>query len=138
MRSEQKILDVLFPKVRAQILRSLFGASRKPRYVRELTRETDLALSTVQDELRKLHATGLLTSHSNGFHRFYLANGGHPLFHELRRIVEMSERLPRTKRSALLRKQHAYGQKRRRLRRANVLRVDRSGVNWNLLSPRKT
>ena len=69
--SEATILEVLFPKVRAEILRALFGGSRERRYVRELMRETGLALCTVQDELRKLSGIGLVTSYSNGYHRFY-------------------------------------------------------------------
>jgi DNA-binding transcriptional MocR family regulator len=137
MKLEPAILDVLFPSVQAQILRSLFGASKTQRHVRELMRETNLALSTVQDELRKLNAVGLLTTRSNGYHRFYHANGGHPLFHEIRRIVAMSERLPRTKRSALLRTERSNRRKKHRgPRRASGLRADRTGVSWNLFSRR--
>jgi predicted transcriptional regulator len=137
MKLEPTILDVLFPKVRAQILRSLFGDSKKQCHVRELTRETDLALSTVQDELRKLNAIELLTTHSNGYHRFYRANGGHPLFPEIRRIVSMSERLPRTKRAALLRTPRSNRKKKRHRPGKGIgLRPDRTGVNWNLFSAR--
>jgi len=49
IHSEVTLLDVLFPKVRAEILRALFRNSNDRRYVRELMRETGLALSTVQD-----------------------------------------------------------------------------------------
>ena len=104
MRSERAALDILFPKVRAEILRLLFGPARKRRHVRELMRNSGVALSTVQDELRKLSALGLLATYSDGYHRFYSPNGGHPLSLALHRIVEISERLPRTQRSALLRK----------------------------------
>jgi hypothetical protein len=45
-----------------------------------------LALHTVQEELRKLSAVGLITSWSNGYHRFYRGNRDHPLFAPLRRI----------------------------------------------------
>jgi hypothetical protein len=62
-----------------------------------------LALCTVQDELRKLSAIGLITSWSNGYQRFYRANRDHPLFLELLRIVQLSARLPQTKYSALRR-----------------------------------
>jgi predicted transcriptional regulator len=135
MHSEVTLLDVLFPKVRAEILRALFSGSNNRRYVRELMRETGLALCTVQDELRKLSGIGIVTSYSNGYHRFYAPNAGHPVCHELRRIVEMSDRLPGTKRSTLLRRQsfNANKARRRRLKR-RMLRPDRSGVNWNLFS----
>jgi len=97
------MLDVLFPQVRAAILRLLFATPMKQRYVRELMSLSGLALCTVQDELRKLNTVGLVTSWSNGYHRFYGANQKHPLFPELARIVQMSKRLPRAKHAALFR-----------------------------------
>jgi hypothetical protein len=101
VRSERAILDVLFPVVRAKLFRALFASPIKQRYVRELMNLSGLALHTVQDELRKLSAVGLVTSWSNGYHRFYRANRDHPLFAPLRRIVEISAELPVTKHSAL-------------------------------------
>jgi hypothetical protein len=62
--------------------------------VRELMNLSGLALCTVQDELRKLGAVGLLTSWSNGYQRYYKANRAHPLFADLLRIVHRSGRLP--------------------------------------------
>ena len=135
MKSKPTILDILFPKVRAEILRSWFGGLSRQRYVRELARETGLALATVQQELARLSSIGIVTSYSNGFHRFYLANGGHPLVRELRRIVEMGDRLPQTQR--LSEKPRSRDQKKRR-RKAKALRPDRSGVNWGIFSPRKS
>ena len=133
--SEVNILDVLFPKVRAEILRALFSGSNRRRYVRELMRETGLALCTVQDELRKLSGVEVVTSYSNGYHRFYAPNAGHPFFHELRRIVEISERLPRPKRSILLRRQTStMSRNQRRRRKRRMLQPDRSALNWNLFS----
>ena len=70
LKSERTALDVLFPEVRAKLLRSLFTTPLKERYVRELKNMSGLALHTVQDELRKLSAVGLLSSWSNGYHRF--------------------------------------------------------------------
>jgi predicted transcriptional regulator len=61
-KSEREILDVLFPAVRAAMLRALFSSPAKERYVRELVRITGFALSTIQDELRMLSAVGLVTS----------------------------------------------------------------------------
>jgi predicted transcriptional regulator len=84
-KAKQAVLDVVFPKVRAEILRVLFGTPKVPRYVRELARMTELALSTVQEELRNLERVGLVKSWSDGYRRFYGANRGHPLFGELAR-----------------------------------------------------
>jgi predicted transcriptional regulator len=122
VRSKRAILDVLFPIVRAKLLRALLAAPLKQRYVRELMNLSGLALHTVQDELRKLSAVGLVTSWSNGYHRFYRANRDHPLFAPLRRIVEISAELPGTKHSALHRPRRLGSTKQaRRLRRQPVV-----------------
>jgi predicted transcriptional regulator len=91
----------------------LFSGKKRPRYVREIMRESDLALRTVQDELKRLRAMGLVSSHSNGYHRFFAPNNAHPLFHELTRIAEMSERLPHTKSSELFRASRTRRKKKR-------------------------
>jgi hypothetical protein len=49
----RSFLEVLFPKVRAELLRLLLTAPPKARYVRELARMSGLALCTVQAELCK-------------------------------------------------------------------------------------
>jgi predicted transcriptional regulator len=103
VKSRQTFLEVLFPKARAEIFRLLFGSKKRPRYVREIMGDSGLALRTIQDELKKLSATGLVVSHSNGYHRFFAANSAHPLFNEVTRIAEMSERLPHAKASELFR-----------------------------------
>ena len=99
MESKYTVLNVLFPRARAEIFRLLIGSKRRPRYVREIMGDSGLALRSFQDELKRLGAIGLISSHSNGFHRFFAANTAHPLFRELGRIAEMSERLSATARS---------------------------------------
>jgi hypothetical protein len=101
MKSKRDALDVLFPAVRARLLRLLFTVPTTPRYVRELMNLSGLTLHTVQDELRKLSALGLVGSWSNGYNRFYEANHGHPLFDPLLRVVQRSDELPAIKRSIL-------------------------------------
>lgn len=98
MKASPELLEVLFPKVRAEILRLLFSNPKQQRYVRELMTMSGLALRTVQEELANLSAAGLVTSWSNGYHRFYRANRDHPLFPHLLSIVRISARLPRVKR----------------------------------------
>lgn len=137
MKTQPALLDVLFPAVRAELLRQLFLQPQKQRYVRELTSRSRLALCTVQDELRKLVAVGLLTSSSNGYRRFYRANPDHPLFSELRRLVEMSARLPPTKRSALQRRVRSRKRKQSARRTARRLSANRP-INWQVFAPPKT
>ena len=103
MKSKHGILDVLFPAVRARLLRLLFTVPTRPHYVRELRDLSALNLHTVQDELRKLTALGLLKTWSNGYHRFYAANRAHLLADSLLRMVHLHEKLPAIKRSRLQR-----------------------------------
>ncbi len=97
--------------------------------MRELATKSELALCTIQDELRKLSAVGLIISWSNKYHRFYQPNRAHPLFSEIGRIVEVSSRLPPTKQSALDRASRRHS----RRRRVSHLPGERA-INWHLFS----
>ena len=130
---ERSVLEVLFPQVRSQLLRILFTAPPKQHYVRELMGKSRLALHTVQDELRKLSAIGLVTSWSNGYHRFYRANRDHQLFPHLTRVVQVSTKLPHAKHEALRRQSGRAA--RRRSHRRQPMRPDRL-VRWDLFSRR--
>jgi predicted transcriptional regulator len=130
-RSERAVLDVLFPEVRAKLLRSFFASPPKQRYVRELVNASGLTLHTVQDELRKLSTVGLLTSWSNGYHRFYRANRDHPMYPKLVAIVQLSETLPRAKSSAVARPRARYTPKTQIRRKSRSLPSDRP-ASWHL------
>jgi len=97
MKAKPGVIDLLFPEARAAILRLLFSNTRVQRYVRELMVMSGLALRTIQEELATLSAAGVITSWSNGYHRFYKANRNHPLFSELRNIIQKGSRLPHLK-----------------------------------------
>jgi len=81
------ILHVLFPSVRAELLRRLFSDPTREFYVRELARLTTFALGAVQQELARMSKAKLVTSHSNGYHRFYRANRRNPVFSNLQQLV---------------------------------------------------
>ena len=81
------LLHGLFPTVRAEVLRLLFTNPKQELYVRELARFSFLSLQTVQDELAKLEAAKLISSRSNGYHRFYRVNSKHPLYGTLRNLI---------------------------------------------------
>jgi hypothetical protein len=133
VKSGRAILDVLFPEVRAKLLQLLFTAPPKQQYVRELMGMTGLALHTVQDEPRKLSAISVLTSWSSGYHRFYRADRNHPLFPQLMRIVNLSERLPLTRQSVLHRQPASQSNKKRKRQRETAITVDRP-IKWDLFS----
>jgi DNA-binding MarR family transcriptional regulator len=130
MKRQHTILEILFPKVRAEMLRLHFNPPQKERYVRELMGMSGLTLSTVQDELRKLSALQLVTSRRNRCHRFYRANADHPLFPDLVHIVETSERSPQIDRS-LVHVPRGLGRVRRR--KPRPLPPDRP-LRWDLFS----
>ena len=129
-KPERPLAEVLFPQGRAKIMGLLFTRPLRPRYVRELTNLTGLALHTIQDELRKLAAIGVVKSWSNGYHRFYAADDRHPLFPHLLEIVRLSAKLPSTAHAALHRRIGGRKRPRRRVL-PRRLRPDRQ-PNWGL------
>ena len=138
MRAADYSLNVLFPAARAAILRALFATPSRPRYVRELTRTSGLALRTIQEELSKLTAAGLITSWSNGYHRFYQPNSSHPFCPHLFRVVEESERGSTQSKRRTGRPRHSRSGKKLGKPAPRKLPPDRL-IRWNLFSqPRKT
>jgi hypothetical protein len=118
-------------------MRLLVTTPARQYYGRELAVRSGLALHTVQDELRKLTALGLLTSSSNGYHRFYRADRNHPLYPHLLRIVQLSEKLPTTKHSALRRPASGRASTRRTKRNPRRLSPEQP-LSWHLFSKQGT
>lgn len=81
------LLHILFPRVRAEVLRLLFADEGRELYLRELTRESGLSLGTVQGELKKLSGADLILSRRDGNRCYYRANAAHPVFHDMRHLV---------------------------------------------------
>ena len=81
------LLSVLFPQVRAEVLRLLFADAARELHLRDLTRQSGLGLGTVQGELEKLSQADLVTSRRDGNRRYYRANASHPLFTDLQQLV---------------------------------------------------
>jgi predicted nucleotidyltransferase len=82
-----KLLEVLFPHVRAEVLRLLFADEGRELHLRELTRQSGLSLGTLQTEVKKLCAADLLVSRRDGNRLCFRANAAHPLFTDLRQLV---------------------------------------------------
>ena len=53
------LLTLLFPQVRAEILRLLFAEAERELFLRDLTRHNGLSIKTVQNEFAKLSAADL-------------------------------------------------------------------------------
>jgi DNA-binding transcriptional ArsR family regulator len=81
------LLSILFPQVRAEVLRLLFSDAAQELHLREITRQSGLTLGTLQDELKKLSKADLITSRRDGNRRYYRANASHPLFLDLQQLV---------------------------------------------------
>lgn len=81
------VLAVIFPQVRAEVLRLLFADAGRELHLRDLTRQSGLGLGTVQGELAKLSSSDLVTSRRDGNRRYYRANSSHPLFPDLQQLV---------------------------------------------------
>jgi predicted nucleotidyltransferase len=80
-------LQVLFPQVRAEVIRLLFSAPEKELHLRELTRLSGLTLGTLQTEVKKLTDAELLLSRRDGNRLYYRANSAHPVFPELQGLA---------------------------------------------------
>ena len=84
---ENALSDLLSSRVRAEIFRLLFGMSDRELHLREIERQSGLALGTVRQDLTKLTRSGLVTSRRDGNRLHYRANREHPLYEEIRRLV---------------------------------------------------
>lgn len=81
------LLQLLFPQVRAEVLRLLFADGGRELHGRDLARQSGLNIKTVQDELGKLSEADLVTSRRDGNRRYYRANASHPLYTDLQQLV---------------------------------------------------
>jgi predicted nucleotidyltransferase len=81
------LLAILFPQVRAELLRLLFADDTRELHLRELVRQSGLTLGTVQTEMEKLLSAGLLLDRRDGNRRYVRANAAHPLFSDLHNLV---------------------------------------------------
>jgi predicted transcriptional regulator len=90
---QQEILQLIFPKTRAEVLRVLFNKPKKQRYLSELARLSDVAVGTMHEELATLASAGILSTRTTGYRRLYWPNQNHPLFGSLLNMVHTAGRL---------------------------------------------
>lgn len=79
--------DALFTKTQRKVLGLLFGNLDRTYFFNEIVRMAGVGIGTVQRELEKLTAAGLLTVRKVGNQKHYQANPKSPIFQELRDIV---------------------------------------------------
>ena len=83
-----ELATLIGSKTRAEIFRLLFQRAGTELYLRQLQRRSGLSIRPVQQELSKLAQMGLVKLRNDGNRIYYGANTEHPLFPEIRGIVE--------------------------------------------------
>lgn len=78
----------LFSKSRAEVLRLLFDQPGKESHLRNLARDAGLSPSSLLRELTSLVEMELVISQRDGNRHYYRANELHPLYRELRGLVQ--------------------------------------------------
>ncbi|MEI7435823.1 MAG: nucleotidyltransferase domain-containing protein [bacterium] len=81
------LAQLVCSRVRAEIFRILFGLRGKDVHLREIQRQTGLALGTVRQDIEKLAKLGLVTRRKDGNRVYYAANETHPLASDIRQLV---------------------------------------------------
>jgi DNA-binding transcriptional ArsR family regulator len=99
------LVDVVSSRVKAAILRLLFGSRPTELHLRELVRQSGLSIGTVQQELRRLTRIGLVDVRKDGNRVYYRSNPGHPLHADLRSLVLKTDGLAGVLEGALEAKQ---------------------------------
>lgn len=81
------LADLLSSRVKAEVFRLLFGLSAQELHLREMERQSGLAVGTVRQELGRLVRLELVESRRDGNRLYFRANRRHPLYTEIRSIV---------------------------------------------------
>jgi predicted nucleotidyltransferase len=85
--SIERLSEALFPGARGRILGLVFGAPDRAFYLREIVKQTGLAIGQVQRELARLSTSGILRRFHQGRHVYFQANERCPVYDELRGLV---------------------------------------------------
>ena len=86
--SSSAIGDALFTKTQQRVLGLLYGKPEQSYYLNEIVRLAAVGKGSVNRELGKLCAAGLLTVSRQGNQNHYQANANNPIFNELKAITQ--------------------------------------------------
>lgn len=81
------LAEILSSRVKAEIFRLLFGLSAQELHLRELERQSGLAVGTVRQELQRLVRLELVAARRDGNRVYYRANQQHPLYPDIHNLV---------------------------------------------------
>lgn len=79
--------DLLFGQTRGRVLALLYGAPDETFYVRQIARQIETSVGSVQRELVLLAGAGMIVRSVLGSQVFYRANREHPVFQELQALL---------------------------------------------------
>ena len=94
--------EILSSRTRAGVFSVLFGWDPQELHAREISRRTEITLSTVQQELKKLVGLDLVERRQDGNRVCFKANRLHPLFSEIRNLTVKTSGIIPLLRTALL------------------------------------
>lgn len=102
MRTKPKELSaLLFGQIRSRVLALLYSTPDRSFFVRQIARDTNSSVGTVQRELEALSEVGLIERSLIGRQVFYQANRSHPVFEEMRSLLAKTAGIFHQLRSAL-------------------------------------
>ena len=87
------LAEILSSNMRAEIFRNLFGTEKQSLHLREIVRRTGFAIGTVQQEINKLQRLDIITRIKDGNRIYYKANTDHPLYSDIRNLVQKTNGL---------------------------------------------
>jgi len=81
------LIEYLFPRARGEIIRLLFVDPDKSLHLRDLARQSGLAIGTIQGEVSNLRDAGLLIENRDGNRLYFKADVNNPIFADLQSIA---------------------------------------------------
>ena len=81
------LIEKLFPRARAELIRLLFTDPNRTLHLREIARLSGLALGTIQREVANMRASELILERRDGNRLYFSANTQNPIFTELQNIA---------------------------------------------------
>lgn len=83
----ETISDALFGQTRRAVLALLYGRPDEEFYLRQVIRAVNVGQGTVQRELQRLTAAGLVVRRAHGRQVYFRANPDNPVYRELRGLL---------------------------------------------------
>jgi uncharacterized protein len=97
----ETLSEILSSRSRAAVFKLLFSGSERELHVREIQRRSGLNDSTLRQELKKLVRLDLVKGRRDSNRIYYRANRDHPLFPDIRNLVNKTAGMVQVLREAI-------------------------------------